>query len=44
LGNNGLPLGSNLCYTDGHVEWREFPRLKVRFTTGGTDPGRLFWW
>ncbi len=44
LGNNGLPLGSNLCYTDGHVEWRDFSLLKVRYTSGGLDPGRLFWW
>jgi prepilin-type N-terminal cleavage/methylation domain-containing protein len=44
LGNKGLPLGSNLCYTDGHVEWRDFSKLKVRFTTGGADAGRLFWW
>jgi prepilin-type N-terminal cleavage/methylation domain-containing protein/prepilin-type processing-associated H-X9-DG protein len=43
--NGSRPMGSNLCYTDGHVEWKDAPSLKIRYTAGGSlDPGRLFWW
>lgn len=44
-GNARDPLGSNLCFTDGHVEWRDFQKLRIRYTAGGSlDPNRLFWW
>jgi prepilin-type N-terminal cleavage/methylation domain-containing protein/prepilin-type processing-associated H-X9-DG protein len=36
---NNLPLGGNLLFLDGHVEWRKFAKMKVR-TTG--EPA--FWW
>ena len=45
LGIGDRPMGSNLCYTDGHVEWKDGPSLKIRYTAGGAvDPGKLFWW
>ena len=45
LGPNSQPMGSNLCYTDGHVEWKNKEAMNVRYTAGGaTDPGKLFWW
>ncbi len=45
LGNNGLPLGSNLAFVDGHVEWKDWGKLKPRYTSGGSiDPGIVFWW
>ena len=45
LGTNGVPEGSNICYTDGHVEWRDMSAIKIRYTAGGgVDPGKLFWW
>ena len=45
LGTNGVPEGSNICYTDGHVEWRDMSALKIRYVAGGgVDPGRPFWW
>ncbi|HXI85440.1 MAG TPA: prepilin-type N-terminal cleavage/methylation domain-containing protein [Verrucomicrobiae bacterium] len=45
MGPNGQPMGSNLCYTDGHVEWRNKEAMKVRYTAGGNvDAGVLFWW
>jgi prepilin-type N-terminal cleavage/methylation domain-containing protein/prepilin-type processing-associated H-X9-DG protein len=45
LASGSAPEGSNLCFTDGHVEWRDFSKLKVRYTAGGSvDAGRLFWW
>jgi hypothetical protein len=40
-----VPMGSNLTFTDGHAEWKDFPQLKRRYAAGGTlDPGKLFWW
>jgi prepilin-type N-terminal cleavage/methylation domain-containing protein len=45
MGPNNQPMGSNLCYTDGHVEWRNKEAMKIRYTAGGAvDPGVLFWW
>jgi len=45
LGTNGVPEGSNICYTDGHVEWKDMSTVKIRYTAGGSlDPGRFFWW
>jgi len=39
----GMPLGSNVCYTDGHVEWRNFgtPAMTCRYAPGGSP--RHFW-
>src|SRR5690606_33904806 len=39
LGPNSMPLGGNLLFLDGHVEWQKFGKMKVR-TTG--EPA--FWW
>ena len=38
----GLPDGANLCFTDGHVEWRKFNELKLRYI----EPKKLvlFYW
>ena len=44
MGPRGAPMGSNLCYTDGHVEWRNMEALKQRYTAGGNDPNKLFYW
>ena len=44
LGPRNTPMGSNLCYTDGHVEWKNVEQLNKRYTSGGIDPGRLFFW
>jgi prepilin-type N-terminal cleavage/methylation domain-containing protein len=44
LGPRGKPMGSNLCYTDGHIEWKDFSRCKIRYTSAGVDAGRRFWW
>jgi prepilin-type processing-associated H-X9-DG protein len=44
LGTNSVPEGSNICYTDGHVEWKDMSILKRRFTPGGPDPNRFMWW
>jgi prepilin-type N-terminal cleavage/methylation domain-containing protein/prepilin-type processing-associated H-X9-DG protein len=40
LGPTAKPMGSNLCYTDGHVEWLESPLLKRRATVGAN----WAWW
>jgi len=44
LFSNGQPLGGNICYTDGHVEWRDMVRLRIRYTptSGATTPRH--WW
>jgi len=45
LGTNGVPEGSNLCYTDGHVEWHDFSQLKRRCTAGpGEGRAPYDWW
>jgi len=31
LGPNSNPMGSNLCFTDGHIEWIDQPFLKRRY-------------
>jgi len=43
LGTNNVPEGSNVCYTDGHVEWKDFAVLRIRYTS---TPGGLprHWW
>jgi prepilin-type N-terminal cleavage/methylation domain-containing protein/prepilin-type processing-associated H-X9-DG protein len=40
LGGN-IPLGGNVSMLDGHVEWRSFPNMHVR-TSSGSAP--TFWW
>jgi len=42
LGPNGQPMGANICYTDGHVEWEEMFVAKVRYTPTGGVP-RHYW-
>jgi prepilin-type N-terminal cleavage/methylation domain-containing protein len=44
LGPNYIPMGSNLGYTDGHIEWHNWDALKRRCSTGSGDPGKYFWW
>jgi prepilin-type processing-associated H-X9-DG protein len=44
LGTNGVPEGSNICYADGHVEWKDMSNLKRRYTPGGFDATRFMWW
>jgi prepilin-type processing-associated H-X9-DG protein len=38
------PMGSNVCYTDGHVEWVDGPQLKRRYEPGGAYPNCYHWW
>ena len=44
MGPNGRPMGSNECFTDGHIEWKPWEQLKKRFTPGGADPTIFMWW
>jgi prepilin-type N-terminal cleavage/methylation domain-containing protein/prepilin-type processing-associated H-X9-DG protein len=44
LGSDAKPIGANLCFTDGHVEFHPSFTLKQRCTSGGSDPGKYFWW
>jgi prepilin-type N-terminal cleavage/methylation domain-containing protein len=44
LGPNSRPIGSNECFTDGHVEWVNAEVLKRRFSPGGGDASRYMWW
>jgi prepilin-type N-terminal cleavage/methylation domain-containing protein len=45
LGPNYIPIGSNLGYTDGHIEWHNWEALRRQCNSnGGTSPGRYFWW
>lgn len=30
LGPDGRPQGANICFADGHIEWRRFGKLKSR--------------
>lgn len=39
LKTEALPLGGNIGFLDGHVSWRPFSEMVVRY---GED--RLFWW
>ncbi|MGD0651250.1 MAG: type II secretion system protein [Verrucomicrobiia bacterium] len=46
MSGRGYPLGANVCYTDGHVEWRTFgpsweTSLRMRFIPGSTPQ---HWW
>ena len=44
LGGSGVPLGSNVCYTDGHAEWLPFEQLKTRYVPTALNPNARFWW
>src|ERR1051325_80468 len=37
--DGNLPDGVNLAMLDGHVEWRKFPDMRIRTTSGP-----YFWW
>jgi prepilin-type N-terminal cleavage/methylation domain-containing protein/prepilin-type processing-associated H-X9-DG protein len=39
LNSRRIPLGGNITFLDGHVEWRKFDKMSVRTTS---DP--QFWW
>jgi len=41
LGARSTPIGSNECYTDGHVEWVDGASLKIRCSLGGKY---YAWW
>lgn len=34
-----VPIGGNVTFKDGHVEWRKFQLMNPR-----TDSGKVFWW
>jgi prepilin-type N-terminal cleavage/methylation domain-containing protein/prepilin-type processing-associated H-X9-DG protein len=36
------PLGGNVGFADGHLEWRPFNEMKKRFPPGNLCP--VFWW
>ena len=44
--NKQKPLGSNVCYIDGHVQWRLRAQLVMRynFSGGGGGGGYQEWW
>ncbi len=44
LGGNNVPIGSNVCYTDGHVEWVDFSKMRTRYTPSALNPNARFWW
>ena len=33
------PIGSNICYADGHVDWRGFDEMEIRL-----DQNPKHWW
>ena len=39
---NGSPQGGNVLFLDGHVVWRNFSEMQVRFNTTGTM-GQISW-
>ena len=39
--NGKVPIGGNLCFKDGHVQWRKFTSATVT-RTGANTP--YFWW
>jgi prepilin-type N-terminal cleavage/methylation domain-containing protein len=44
LGPTSQPIGSNECFTDGHIEWHNWDELKRRFSPGSGDAQRYMWW
>ena len=38
-GKSGKPKGGNVLFVDGHVDWRKFDEMEVRWTSGVN-----FWW
>ena len=46
LVNDAKPAGGNIGFADGHVEWRPFSEMKVRYITYGNNPGGCprWWW
>lgn len=40
--NGVIPVGGNVGFKDGHVEWRTFKDMSVR--TGGRGNSPSFWW
>ena len=37
---NDMPAGSNILFVDGHVSWRDFDKIHVRFDTNSP----YYWW
>jgi len=45
MGAHSVPMGSNECYTDGHIEWVDIALLKRRAAAGvGEGRAPYFWW
>jgi hypothetical protein len=44
LGPDNHPIGSNECFTDGHIEWHNSDELQIRFSPGKGDGTRYMWW
>ncbi len=40
--NNGDPEGANIVFLDGHLEWRNFSDMQMRYTVSGGAP--YHWW
>jgi len=40
---NNYPLGGNLLFMDGHVEWKKFDKMVVR-TKDNSSGSPAFWW
>jgi prepilin-type N-terminal cleavage/methylation domain-containing protein/prepilin-type processing-associated H-X9-DG protein len=39
LDDSGVAAGGNICFLDGHVEWRPFNQMRIR-----TSGSPTFWW
>jgi len=39
-----VPMGGNLGFKDGHVDWRDFKLMTPRTSTGFPIGGPTFWW
>jgi prepilin-type N-terminal cleavage/methylation domain-containing protein len=44
LGPDNHPIGSNECFTDGHIEWHNPDELQIRFGPASGDTTRYAWW
>jgi prepilin-type processing-associated H-X9-DG protein len=40
LDHNQQPMGSNISFVDGHVGWRDFSAIQIRYMRGSP----YFWW
>ena len=42
FGSDGLPIGTNIQFMDGHSEWRKFDDMQFQFNGKGATPAH--WW